>query len=135
LWEERYDSIRDHEHHLARNGTVILKFFLHLSREEQRRRFVARIDDASKNWKFSARDVAESRHWDAYMEAYDAALRATSRPWAPWYAIPADDKDYMRAAVADVVAKTLASLPLRWPEPSKADRKRMMELREELVEG
>jgi PPK2 family polyphosphate:nucleotide phosphotransferase len=135
LWAERFESIVNQEHHLARNGTVVLKFFLNVSRAEQKKRFLSRIDDASKNWKFSIGDVIESRHYEAYMEAYEEALRATSKPWAPWYAIPADDKDYMRAAVADVVAKTLASLPLRWPEPSKADRKRMMELREELVEG
>lgn len=133
LWEERFESIVNQERHLARNGTLVLKFFLHVSREEQKRRFLSRIDDASKNWKFSAGDVIESRHWDRYMHAYEEALRATSKPWAPWYAIPADDKGYMRVAVADVVAEALKSLPLRWPEPSASDRTRMMELRQELI--
>jgi PPK2 family polyphosphate:nucleotide phosphotransferase len=134
LWAERLESIRDHERHLARNGVAVVKLWLNISREEQRRRFVARIDDPAKNWKFSAGDVAESKLWDRYMHAYEEALRATSRPWAPWYAVPADDKDYMRATVADIVVKTLEKLPLRWPEPSSEGRKRMLELRDELSE-
>ena len=133
IWEERYESIVNQEHHLARNGTMVLKFFLNVSRAEQKKRFLSRIDDASKNWKFSVGDVIESRHFDRYMHAYQEALRATSKPWAPWYAIPADDKDYMRTAVADVVAQALAELPLRWPEKSEADHQKMMELREELA--
>ncbi|MEQ9320064.1 MAG: polyphosphate kinase 2 family protein [Polyangiaceae bacterium] len=132
LWQERYESIRDHEKHLARNGTVVLKFWLNVSRAEQHRRFVDRIDEADKNWKFSAGDVAESRLWDQYMDAYQDALRATSRPWAPWYAIPADSKPFMRATVADIVVRTLEALPLRWPEPSDEDRAEMKALRAEL---
>ncbi|MBU2500300.1 polyphosphate kinase 2 family protein, partial [bacterium] len=89
LWEERFASIRDHEQHLARNGTIILKFWLNVSRAEQKNRFLARLDEPHKNWKFSTSDVEERRHWDAYMEAYEEALAATSRPWAPWYTIPA----------------------------------------------
>jgi PPK2 family polyphosphate:nucleotide phosphotransferase len=115
LWEERFESIREHEHHLARNGTVILKFWLNVSRAEQRERFLARLDEPEKNWKFSARDVRERGHWDAYMDAYEAALNATSRPWAPWYAIPADDKPYMRLQVAEIVRDTLAGLDLGYP--------------------
>lgn len=115
LWEERFASIRDHEQHLARNGTIILKFWLNVSRAEQKKRFLARLDEPHKNWKFSTRDVEERRHWDAYMEAYEEALAATSRPWAPWYAIPADDKPFMRVAVAETIVKTLRSLELEYP--------------------
>ena len=132
LWQQRYESIRDHEKHLARNGTVVLKFWLNVSRAEQRQRFLDRIDEPKKNWKFSAGDVAESRLWDEYMDAYQDALRATSRPWAPWYAIPADSKPFMRATVADIVVRTLEALPLRWPEPSDEDRAEMKALRAEL---
>jgi PPK2 family polyphosphate:nucleotide phosphotransferase len=134
LWEERFASIREHEHHLWRNGTVVVKFWLNVSREEQIRRFVARIDEPEKNWKFASGDVQEAKHWKSYMTAYEQALRATSRPWAPWYAIPADDKDYMRMCVADVIVKTLEDLPLRFPQPDKADREKMLALRAELVE-
>jgi len=116
IWEERFESIREHEKHLARNGMRILKFWLNVSREEQRRRFLSRLDEPEKNWKFSAGDVKERGHWDAYMQAYEAALAATSRPWAPWYAIPADDKPFMRLAVAEIIVKTLRSLDLAWPE-------------------
>jgi PPK2 family polyphosphate:nucleotide phosphotransferase len=133
LWQERYESIREHEKHLSRNGTIVLKFWLNVSRAEQHQRFVDRIDESDKNWKFSAGDVAESRLWDQYMDAYQEALRATSRPWAPWYAIPADKKPYMRATVADIVVRTIESLPLRWPEPSAEDLAEMKELRKELA--
>jgi PPK2 family polyphosphate:nucleotide phosphotransferase len=133
LWEERYRSIREHERHLANNGCVVVKFFLNVSQEEQHRRFVSRIDETEKNWKFAAGDVAESRHWPKYMDAYQAALNATSREGAPWYAIPADSKPYMRMVVGDIVKKTLEALPLRWPELNKADRKEMLKLRKELV--
>jgi PPK2 family polyphosphate:nucleotide phosphotransferase len=92
IWDERLLSIRQQEEHLARNGTVILKFWLNVSKDEQKKRFLARLDDAAKNWKFEPGDVVERRHWDEYMLAYQDALNATSRPWAPWYAIPADDK-------------------------------------------
>jgi PPK2 family polyphosphate:nucleotide phosphotransferase len=130
LWEERFDSIRDHERHLARNGTSIVKFFLHVSREEQRRRFLDRLNEPHKHWKFSAGDVAERAHWDAYQEAYGAALAATSRRWAPWYAIPADDKHYMRATVADIVVRTLEGLSLAFPEVDAQTRSRFAEMRE-----
>jgi PPK2 family polyphosphate:nucleotide phosphotransferase len=133
FWDERYQSIREHERHLAHNGTVVVKFWLNVSRGEQLQRFVDRIDEGDKNWKFSAGDVKESRLWDKYMDGYEQALNATSRPWAPWYAIPADDKPFMRKAVADIIERTLESLPLRWPEPSEDDRQEMNELRAELV--
>ena len=118
LWRDRYASIADWEGHLARSGTVVLKFWLNVSRTEQRRRFLARIERPEKNWKFSLADIEERRLWDAYMDAYEEALAATSRPWAPWYAIPADDKDFMRATVADIVVRRLESLGLAYPEPS-----------------
>ncbi len=118
LWENRFQSIREHEAHLARNGMVILKFWLNVSREEQRRRFLSRLEEPEKHWKFSVRDVEERQHWDTYMNAYEQCLNATSRPWAPWYAIPADDKPYMRLKVAEIVLKTLQSLPLSYPPMS-----------------
>jgi PPK2 family polyphosphate:nucleotide phosphotransferase len=133
LWQERYESINDLERHLFRSGTVVLKFFLNVSREEQHARFAARIDAAEKNWKFSAGDVDESEHWDDYQKAYEEALRVTSKPHAPWYAIPADSKRYMRATVADIVLSTLESLPLRYPQPSDKERENMQRLRASLL--
>ena len=116
FWEQRFHSIREHEEHLARNGTVILKFWLRVSRLEQARRLLARLERPEKNWKFSAGDLSERKLWDHYTSAYEDLLPATSRPWAPWYAIPADDKRDMRAIVSSIVAETLEALPLRWPE-------------------
>ena len=123
LWKQRLQSIRDHERHLARNGTVILKFWLNVSRDEQRERFISRLEEPEKNWKFSSRDVAEARLWPKYMAAYEAALRGTSRAWAPWYAVPADHKPTMRAAVARIVVDAMRSLDLRYPQvdPGRRD--------------
>lgn len=135
IWEERLESIADQEKHLARNGTVILKFWLNVSREEQKRRFLARLDDPRKNWKFEPADVEERQHWDAYMEAYEAALNATSRPWAPWYAIPADNKAYMRAVVAEIIATSLAQFDLKYPVPTEADRENFARARTMLGEA
>ena len=132
IWDQRLTSIRQQEEHLANNGTVILKFWLNVSRDEQKRRFLARLDDANKNWKFEPHDVEERRYWDDYMRAYQDALNATSRPWAPWYAIPADDKPYMRARVADIIIDTLQSIGLRYPEPSDKDRAEFAAARAEL---
>jgi PPK2 family polyphosphate:nucleotide phosphotransferase len=115
LWTERFESIVDFERHLARNGTAILKFFLHVSKDEQRRRLLSRIEDPRKNWKVAPADVYERARWDDYQAAYEAALGATSRPWAPWYAIPADDKQYMRRAVAEIVVQAIRGLPLDPP--------------------
>ncbi|MEM9493750.1 MAG: PPK2 family polyphosphate kinase, partial [Myxococcota bacterium] len=112
LWQERLQSICDFERHLARNGTAIVKFWLNVSKDEQRRRFLDRIDEPESNWKFSHSDVAERKLWDQYMDAYQHALRATSQPWAPWYAIPADNKPYMRRTVAEIVASTLKRLDI-----------------------
>lgn len=133
IFEHRYQAIRDHELHLARNGVVIVKFWLNLSHEEQRRRFLARIDEPQKNWKFSISDVEERRYWDRYMAAYQSALNETSRPWAPWYAIPADNKPYMRWAVAKIVTQTLAGLDLKYPAVDKATAKRFDEMRQHLL--
>ena len=115
IWQQRYQSINDHELHLARNGTVILKFWLNLSKEEQRMRFLRRLDKPDKHWKFSISDVEERKHWDDYMLAYEQALQATARPWAPWYAIPADNKPYMRYSVAKIIVKTMESMNLEYP--------------------
>lgn len=134
IWDERLTSIRQQEEHLARNGTVILKFWLNVSKDEQKRRFLSRLDEAEKNWKFEPNDVKERRHWDDYMRAYESALNATSRPWAPWYAIPADDKSYMRARVADIIIGTLESIGLKYPEPSAEDRAEFAEARKELCD-
>jgi len=120
LWLDRYDDINAFERHLDRNGTKVVKFFLHVSRAEQKRRFLARLDNPGKLWKFNAADVAERARWDEYMAAYDDALTATSTPWAPWYVIPADDKHVMQALVAAVVADTIEGLDLRWPTVTDA---------------
>ena len=133
IWTGRFESIHDHEKHLARNGTVILKFWLNVSREEQRRRFLERIEQPEKNWKFNADDVDEREHWDAYMNAYQDALNATSRPWAPWYSIPADDKRFMRLAVSEIVCGTLSSLSLAYPTMNDEDRRELLEARERLI--
>ena len=132
LFDERFESIREHEAHLARNGTIILKFFLNVSRDEQRARFLARLRNPRKHWKFSERDVAEAEHWPDYMRAYEDALNATSRPWAPWYAIPADNKPYMRYTVATIVADTIESLGLEYPQTSEARRAELRRMRAEL---
>jgi PPK2 family polyphosphate:nucleotide phosphotransferase len=135
IWDERLASIRQQEEHLARNGTVILKFWLNVSKKVQKKRFLARLDDPEKNWKFEPDDVIERRYWDKYMLAYEAALNATSRPWAPWYAIPADNKPYMRARVAEIIINALQGIGLRYPEPSADDRSEFAESREELCAG
>ena len=132
LWAQRLESIRQHECHLARNGTVILKFWLNVSREEQRRRFLDRLEEADKHWKFNEQDVAEREHWDAYMEAYEHALNGSSTAWAPWYAIPADDKPYMRVCVAEIVVDTLKRLNLDYPELDPDTLKRFRELEKQL---
>lgn len=130
IWEERLESIRDHEKHLARQGVVILKFWLNVSHEEQKERFLARIDEPEKNWKFSTGDIKERRFWPDYMNAYEAALKATSTPWAPWYAIPADDKPFMRLKVAEIVVQSLQRLGLEYPELDDKERARLQEMRD-----
>jgi len=132
LWKERYESIRDHERHLVRNGTVILKFWLNVSKAEQRERFLARLDEPQKHWKFSAGDVRERQSFDAYMSAYEDALNATSCPQAPWYAIPADDKPFMRTCVADLIVRRLESLGLHYPRVTRETKATFEEMRHRL---
>ncbi|MGQ0502279.1 MAG: PPK2 family polyphosphate kinase [Panacagrimonas sp.] len=133
LWKQRYESICDHEKHLARNGTVILKFWLNVSKEEQRQRLIARLDEPEKHWKFEAGDLHERELWPDYMKAYDRALRATSAEHAPWYAIPADNKAYMRATVADIVVRTLKSLDLGYPVLDEPQRAGFEQIRAQLI--
>ncbi len=133
LWHQRYESIRDHEKHLSRNGTVIVKFWLNVSQEEQHRRFLSRIETQEKNWKFSEADLDESERWPDYMNAYEKALNETSRPWAPWYAIPADNKQSMRAEVANVLLRTLENMPLAYPTMTPEDQAGLDEARNRLI--
>jgi PPK2 family polyphosphate:nucleotide phosphotransferase len=132
IWENRFESIREHEKHLARNGTVILKFWLNVSREEQRKRLIDRIDEPRKNWKFEASDFRERGFWDEYMSAYEEMLNATSRPWAPWYAIPADDKGFMRVAVAEIIVKSMKSLGLSYPDVGPEQKSQLSAMRKKL---
>jgi PPK2 family polyphosphate:nucleotide phosphotransferase len=115
IWEQRFEDIRNAERYLARNGTVIRKFFLHISKDEQRKRFLARLDDPAKHWKFSLGDVQEREHWDSYMEAYEEMLEATSTDDAPWYVVPANRKWFTRMAVADIIVDTLEGMDLNYP--------------------
>ncbi len=133
IWQERYDSIVDLENHLHRNGTRIIKFFLHLSQEEQRKRFLQRIDNPDKNWKFSLADMAERKCWDQYMQAYEECLSATSSGDAPWYIVPADDKENARLIISQVILDTFKSLKLAYPEPSAEHRKELQAIRKQLV--
>jgi len=132
-WEERFQSIRDFESHLARSGYVVLKFFLNVSKEEQAARFRRRIDRPDKNWKFSEGDLAERERWDDYMRAYEEALNATSRPWAPWYAVPADEKPYLRLEVARIVEQSLSGLGLHYPRVGEEEREKLQALKETIV--
>jgi PPK2 family polyphosphate:nucleotide phosphotransferase len=116
IWEHRYQSMRHFEHHLARNGTLVLKFFLNVSKEEQRQRFLARLDEPAKRWKFSMGDVAERKLWDTYMGAYEDMIRATSRETAPWYVVPADNKWFTRLTVAAAVVEAMEGLDLSFPK-------------------
>ncbi|MCO6046593.1 polyphosphate kinase 2 family protein [Aeoliella sp. ICT_H6.2] len=132
FWKHRYESIRDMEKHLAHSGTKVLKFFLHLSRDEQRDRFIARIDEPEKNWKFSEGDVAERKYWDEYQQAYEEAINATATKHAPWYVIPADDKKNMRLIVSQIVLEELQSLDMHYPQVSDARRAELEKYREML---
>lgn len=132
-WHDRYRSILNLERHLDRNGTRIIKFFLHLSKEEQRKRFIDRIDRSEKNWKFSLADVEERRFWNDYMHAYEKALSATSTKHAPWYVVPADDKRNTRLIVSRIVLDTLDALELSYPKTSAARRRELRALRKQLT--
>jgi len=133
LWQERYEDINAFERHLARNGTKVVKFFLHVSKAEQRRRFLERLDDPNKHWKFSATDVAERAHFDAYQQAYEEALTATSTAWAPWFVVPADHKHAMRALVAGVLVHVVDELDLALPELDAAGLAALEQARRELL--
>jgi PPK2 family polyphosphate:nucleotide phosphotransferase len=133
IWEERYEDIRNFERYLSRNGVVIRKFFLHVSKAEQKRRFLARLDEPEKNWKFSANDVVERRFWKDYQEAYEDAIRATATKHAPWYVIPADHKWFTRLAVAAAIVDTLAQLELHYPVVDAEKRKKLQAARRELL--
>jgi PPK2 family polyphosphate:nucleotide phosphotransferase len=132
FWKARYDDINAFERHLDRSGTKIVKFFLHVSKAEQKRRFIARLDTPGKEWKFKASDVAERAHWDEYMQAFEDAITATSTTWAPWYVIPADHKPVMQAIVARVLVETIQRLGLSWPQVSDKDRAANAEARKRL---
>ena len=133
IWKERYRSIEQQETHLTRNGTRIVKFFLHLSQEEQRTRFLARIDEPEKNWKFSQADMKERSFWGDYMKAYEACLGATSTRAAPWYVVPADDKENARLIVSHIVLDTLRSLELHYPKSDAERRRELLAIRAQLV--
>ena len=134
LWKGRFESINDLESHLHRNGTRVLKFFLHISKEEQRKRFLGRLDDPDKNWKFEAGDLEERHFWNDYMVAYEECLRATSTKDAPWYVIPADDKKNARLIISQAIVDTLRSLKMSYPQPDEAHRKELTSSAQLLME-
>lgn len=134
IWNERFEDIRNFEKYLTRNGVIIRKFFLNVSREEQRKRFMERLDEPEKNWKFSAADVKERGYWDDYMEAYQDMIRNTSTPDCPWYVVPADNKWYTRIVIAAAIIEALGSLNLHYPKVNAAAREELRLAREKLVE-
>jgi len=133
IWEERFESINGLERHLARNGVVILKFFLHLSKSEQRNRFLSRLEDPAKHWKFSAADMRERQCWNDYQRAYEDVIRHTASPHAPWHVVPADHKWFSRLVVAEAIVGALESLNLSYPKVDKAKRKELDAVRRELL--
>ena len=133
IWSERYRSIVDLENHLYRNGTRIIKFFLHLSEEEQRKRFLQRIDTPDKNWKFSLADIEERKFWKQYMHAYEECLGATSTRHAPWYVVPADDKENARLIISRIVVDTLGGLRLAYPKTDARRRRELLAIRKQLM--
>ena len=133
VWKHRYEDIRNFERYLARNGTLILKFFLNVSRGEQMKRFLERLDDPDKNWKFELGDVREREHWDDYMEAYEDAIRHTAAAHAPWFVVPADNKWFTRVVVAGAIIESLSSLGLQFPKVDDAKRAELEQARAELT--
>jgi PPK2 family polyphosphate:nucleotide phosphotransferase len=133
IWKQRFRDIRHFESYLSRNGIMVRKFFLHVSHKEQKRRFIKRLDEPEKNWKFAAADVRERRHWSAYMDAYEEMIQHTASPEAPWYVVPADHKWFTRLVVAAAVIDSLLSLNLHYPEVSAADRHELEQARRELA--
>jgi PPK2 family polyphosphate:nucleotide phosphotransferase len=134
IWKERYRSIVDLENHLYRNGTRIIKFFLHLSEEEQRKRFLARIDEPEKNWKFSLADIEERKYWKEYMQAYEACLSATSTKKSPWYVVPADDKENARLIISQIFLDTFKALKMRYPKTDTKRRQELLTIRRRLMQ-
>lgn len=134
FWNKRFAAIRDWESHLAASGTTILKFFLNVSREAQAKRFLDRIQEPESNWKFNPADIDERKNWDTYMRAYELTLKATSRENAPWFAIPADDKPYMRLTVAKIVRDAILALPLKYPEADAEAVKVMRSVEKQLID-
>jgi PPK2 family polyphosphate:nucleotide phosphotransferase len=132
LWKTRFKQINDFEKYLHENGTVILKFFLHISKEEQKERFIVRIDDPSKNWKFSENDVEERKYWNDYQQAYQEAIEKTSTKYAPWHIIPADKKWFMRLAVSEIITACMKKLDLNFPELSDEQKNKLLVLRKKL---
>ena len=132
IWRERLEAIAAHELYLARQGTVILKFFLHLSKQEQKRRFLSRMDELEKNWKFNSGDLVERGYWDDYQHCYEAAIRATASPHAPWYVVPADNKWFTRLIVVEALNEALSRLELKFPKISPDERERFAKARTEL---
>ena len=132
IWKERYEDIASFERYLARNGVAVVKFFLHVSRKEQKKRFLERLERPEKNWKFSLADAQERQHWDSYMEAYEDAIRATATPWAPWYVVPADTKWFTRLVVASAVIDALEKMDLAYPEVDEAKKAELAKAREAL---
>ena len=133
IWEDRYRSIRDLERHLHRNGTIVVKFFLHLSKAEQRQRFLARIDDPQKNWKFSMTDIEERAYWPQYMKAYEACLAATSTKHGPWYIVPADDKRNARLIVSAIILDAFKRLRVGYPKVTPQRKRELRAIRRKLV--
>jgi polyphosphate kinase 2 (PPK2 family) len=134
IWKERFDDINAFEQYLTRNGTIVRKFFLHVSKEEQRQRFLKRIDDPQKNWKFSEDDAREREHWGDYMHAYEDMVRHTATPDAPWYVIPADQKWFTWMVVASAIIETFESLKLSYPKVGAEKRKELDSARKMLIE-
>jgi polyphosphate kinase 2 (PPK2 family) len=133
VWRERFEDIGAFERYLSRNGTIIRKFFLYVSRSEQRKRLLERLDDPAKNWKFSAADVQERAKWHAYMSVYRDALAATSRDNAPWYVIPADHKWFAHVVIADIIVKALDGADLSFPKLTPKQRQELLQARRQLV--
>ena len=134
IWEERFEDIRNFEQYLTRNGVIVRKFFLHVSKKEQKRRFLERIDDPAKNWKFSSNDAAERDYWDDYMHAYEHMIRNTATDYAPWYVVPADNKWFTRVVVAAAVIDALAGLDLAYPKVGEAKLKELAAAKKKLMQ-
>jgi PPK2 family polyphosphate:nucleotide phosphotransferase len=133
FWKQRYESIRTFEHHLADSGIIMIKFFLYLSKDEQKKRFLSRIDDPEKNWKFSASDVSEREFWDDYMKAYEKAIQETATEQSPWYVIPADKKWFTRIAISSIILETMMKLKLEYPVLAKEEKEKLADAKRALL--